>query len=291
MCIIIASPEGKLIEDNILDDAGSTNRDGNGLAWYTAGSPTVNWKKGLNTEALKALIKEIAADGKTPYVAHFRIATVGGTCDELTHPFSIDERASIETEGTAEQLLFHNGSVANWKELLFQAVVRSGKKLPPPPWSDTRALAWALHVYGPHFIGLLENYSRFLVFDAKQPADRRFLMWGKWSRYKDCYFSNEGNVAFRAPRVNTPYVAPSTSVGGTSNANPPFTGPSSSTPTNASSRNGRSTTVGSAGNGRRYIPQVGFDPWKPFTPRGTSRVIAVNEQALTTAAFTGEDQD
>lgn len=192
MCLVIASPSGKRISDEILEDAARGNRDGAGIAWLEEGQ--IHYRKGLTVEELKTVLDEHAVGN--PWVAHFRIATIGGVKPELTHPFVIDEHASIGLEGVADAVLFQNGTFGNWKDFLLQASASSKVRVPEPPWSDTRAVAFLCHVYGKHILSLLDNHSRFLILDAKEPITRRIMLWGTWEDHDGFKFSNRNSCAF-----------------------------------------------------------------------------------------------
>lgn len=207
MCLIIASPTGKRISDKILEEAARSNGDGAGLAWLQGGG-IVRFKKGLTVEDVKKLL-DGEAKGKA-WVAHFRIATHGGVRPELTHPFTIDAEASVALEGEAPSVLFHNGTFQEWKQYLLQAAATSGTPLPEAPWSDSRALAFCCGVFGKHFLSIIDNQSRFLVFDAAAEEADRMMCWGNWYNFEVFKFSNQGTSAFY-----------SSSYGGGSNANFP----------------------------------------------------------------------
>lgn len=200
MCLIIASPSGKGISEEILKDAARQNAHGAGIAWLDKGK--IQFRKALTVEQVKELLEKEAV-GK-PWVVHFRIATVGGSIPELTHPFTIDEEASVAPSGEADAVLFQNGTFGNWKDYLLQAAASSGTPIPAPPWSDTRAIAFLCHVYGKHILSLLENTSRFLIFDATESIKRRMMLWGTWEDHDGFKFSNRGNCAFH-PQRNTSY--------------------------------------------------------------------------------------
>lgn len=252
---------GTRIEDDILDDAAATNSHGAGVAWFDTATTMIKWKKGLDREEVKAVLNGLPP--KTPHVIHFRIATVGGVSDDLTHPFSIDERASVDVEGEANAVLFHNGGVSNWKELLFHAYIRSGMKVPEPPWSDTRAMAILCHVHGPNILSLIESGSRFLVFDAKADISRRMLKWGMWNDYKTFCFSNRSSKAFHSP-VTTPRTVGSTDGYGFRDRRRSF---------NAMDKEGKI---------KKFKAPSNYEVWKKFSDDGVS-LVAANEEALDAA--------
>lgn len=216
-------------------------------------------------DVVKVLTTEVKG---TPHVVHFRIATVGGVCPELTHPFSIDERASIELEGEADSVLFHNGGVGDWKEMLFQAVCARNVKMPKHPWSDSRGVAFACGVWGPHILSLVSAGSRFMVLDGKAPATERMLTWGTWCPKDDFMFSNQGGVSactiptpttYANDRRSASFDHPRPRVGST------LLGPQGSEDDLGDPRQQVSRT-----SRQRYKPVAGFQPWSLLKLSGLS---------------------
>jgi hypothetical protein len=282
MCQIIASPTGKRISDKILEESAASNGHGGGLAWLVDDNK-IKFRKGLDVKGVKELL-----DGEAkglPWVVHFRIATHGPICDELTHPFTIDARASVECEGEADSVLFHNGTFPNWKEYLLQAVASSGTPLPEQPWSDSRAVAFVCHVYGKHVLSILENSSRFLVFDAKEKKDHRIMLWGTWHDYDVFKFSNRGTSAFSTYADNR---SSSSSSRGGGSENPQRDAAEDegaaeesntqvSTKPSTSERLPSSTTPHSAASSAKaFKPKAGYDCWRSFGKDGV-HVRGTNE--------------
>jgi len=131
------------------------NSDGAGYAYYGPGM-IPRWKRGQNLSP-----EEIFDDLrgiKGPVLIHFRTASVGPKCEELTHPFEMKWEQSEEKEGEApEGLLMQNGTWSGWKSALIDAVrigagrlkLQAGKA-----WNDGKTMAALAGVYGP---GILEN--------------------------------------------------------------------------------------------------------------------------------------
>lgn len=279
MCLIIASPLGKRIPDGILEDAERSNKDGAGVGWYDQKAKVVRWVKDLTVDEVKKVIDEEVKGA--PYAVHFRIATHGGTCPELTHPFSIDQRASIEAKGEAESILFHNGVVSNWKEILFSAVTSSAGKIPAEPWSDTRGVAWALSVYGKHLLSVIDSPSRFLVLDAAAKPEERMMIWGTWYDHDDFKFSNQGTRAFTRP-VTASTASTSHSSASTGQTHDHSRGGTGSymSAHDARREGSRGTTTR-----RKFTPNAGFTPWEDFTPEGG--VLAAINESFNKGSVTG----
>ncbi len=71
MCCIAACYLERLT-DQIIDDMCFSNADGFGMAWIEGGK--VRWQKGLDDIKAKLFARHLPL----PYVAHARLATVGG---------------------------------------------------------------------------------------------------------------------------------------------------------------------------------------------------------------------
>lgn len=192
MCVIIVS-RTELPDRELLHDAEMLNRDGAGVAWFEGvEGTTVRYVKGLDAEGVLRLFEETPPP--LPIVTHFRKATSGGTCKALTHPFPISRNASTSLKGRARAVLFHNGSVTEWKNLALRIALGRGVKLPQGPLSDTRIIAWAMYFLGDNLLELLPGkfalmkdgevitYGRFLKHGAHEissPVDARpFLKKG-----------------------------------------------------------------------------------------------------------------
>ena len=139
MCIIAICKERALTQKEI-ENCWRENHHGAGIAWIESGY--VHFKKGLMS--LKDFLKvyEEVKD-KVPHVVHFRYATAGGICKELTHPFEVGLKP-IRLEGRTRKVLFHNGVVSDWKRLMFSIIdycMLKGKKFPSGRWSDSRVVA------------------------------------------------------------------------------------------------------------------------------------------------------
>lgn len=156
-CVVAICEKNPLTEEQV-DQMYCANSDGAGIAWretevnQTTGKEEVyvHWRKGLDVDEMK----ELALSLPRPYIAHFRIATVGGKRPGLTHPFPVSATASTALTGkTKGYVLFHNGHFGTWQADCKEAAIRSGQKVPTGRWSDTRAMAWLAWVYGP---GILE---------------------------------------------------------------------------------------------------------------------------------------
>jgi hypothetical protein len=188
MCVIYACAT-KLPSEDELRSGASKNSDGAGLAWIEKKSKSlVHWKKGLKDE--KAVLEYIEEE-KIPFplAIHFRTASVGPKSMLLTHPFPVGKGAPMWLEGTAGEVLFHNGHLAKWDDLVLQAGLASEEDFPEGIWSDTRALAWLVHLKGPGIIRFINETSRVLLmhaapaWESEKPEEApwaHFSYWGNW---------------------------------------------------------------------------------------------------------------
>jgi len=142
-----------------------TNNDGGGVAWVEEGK--VRWVKGLMTfdDVVRLHAKII---NKLPQVWHFRSATHGGVCPELTHPFLVSAKRPFSNQLTGvlrkgEALLFHNGVEGNAIPLLISALFAKGQRWRYGKLSDTRAVAVLMGVVGEVVLEVFN--SRFVLFN------------------------------------------------------------------------------------------------------------------------------
>jgi len=145
MCVIITGTNKKpnLIELLAAEDQ---NPDGGGMAWTT--TQGVRFRKGLTAEEIHEVLGSLPA--KTRWVVHFRYATVGDPQVGLCHPFPIQRDTNLDSEGTVGRVLFHNGTVPDWKKKLKDITLDPSFEvdIPAGEWSDSRGVAWLLALNG-----------------------------------------------------------------------------------------------------------------------------------------------
>lgn len=193
MCVILVAKATRPTEE-MVERAFDHNKDGFGIAWRefqrnAAGEVTlaeVVWKKGvMDVDEAQRLCQ----DAPLPYTAHFRVASVGGVKPTLTHPFLVDEAASLLLEGrTPGSVLFHNGHWSPWADKALEAAINSDSQIPIGDWSDTRAIAWMVHLYGPGFMELLTTQKGVLMA-AKSLAV--YTGGDGWKKINDVWCSND----------------------------------------------------------------------------------------------------
>lgn len=167
MCVIVYSPDGKAIPEDVFHKCWATNDDGAGLMFSTGQKIVIRKGYGNEKKFWKA-VKKL----DVPYVLHFRIGTSGGNQNlQMTHPWKI-----ADTLGMA-----HNGVISG---------------LGCPQKSDTARLAHAMSLLAPESFKLdgvvkiidylLQGSRLILMF-----ADGKVEMLGDgWSEDGGLFFSN-----------------------------------------------------------------------------------------------------
>jgi hypothetical protein len=161
MCIIIVARK-RLPNEDELRRAWSRNDDGAGVSWLSSRG-RVMWMKGLMTlDEVLAIRKEV----KLPCVWHFRSATHGGICRELTHPFLINPQDPFSNplKGSlmkGQSLLFHNGVEGQAIGQLIHLLALKNLRLDDATMSDSRAIAIAIALVGEVVLSLYS--SKFAI--------------------------------------------------------------------------------------------------------------------------------
>ncbi len=183
--------------DEMITRAWDHNRDGGGIAWREGRE--VVWKKGFTK---LEDFREIINKTPIPFIAHFRVASIGGIKESLTHPFPIGAKASLALQGrTQGGVLFHNGHWNMWHEKALDAAIHSNTPVPRGgDWSDTRAMAFLVSIYGPGLIDLLPQQKGIIM----TPDDYYIFTGGGWDRINDVWCSNDN---FWRGRKYTHYMA------------------------------------------------------------------------------------
>lgn len=188
MCVIYACASALPPEDELRQGAWK-NDHGAGIAWLNHAKKRVDWVKGLKDEKdVLEVIKKYKVS--FPLMIHFRIASVGGRGDDLTHPFPITEEVELWHNGYADSVLMHNGHLGKWEELVLAAGLASEYPFPGGVWSDSRALAWLVFLKGPGILPFVAGHSRIALLhnvpqwlpgeDGKQDPWDYFTIHGDW---------------------------------------------------------------------------------------------------------------
>lgn len=97
---------GSNIPNNVIDYNFRRNPDGFGMAWReTDGSIRHEKFAPKDADSFRYLLKEVDSDPSVEYAAHWRLATHGAPCKELSHPFV------YEDEEVGDVFVFHNGII------------------------------------------------------------------------------------------------------------------------------------------------------------------------------------
>ena len=177
MCVILALETDKELASitlEILKNAETTNPHGNGYATLKNGK--VSFEKGVTMELIWEKIE--SGDIVAPCIIHARITSIGETMPELTHPFIISENSDNIMSGTLkknESCFFHNGTYSQWKDLVLQTALGSGRKLPSGAMSDSRGLAYCLQTLGIQALEYLDTTDKFAILDKNGLSK-----FGKW---------------------------------------------------------------------------------------------------------------
>lgn len=160
----------------------TTNPDGAGIAWVQDGK--VFWEKSIKADRVFEIIQTIPEG--SPFIVHFRIASVGGVVDRLCHPFPLVDNVPTALKGSADAVLFHNGHWNDWKDVCLKTILNKRVKFPAGLWSDSRAIAWLIKQYGKGFLSLIEGMNRFAILSPKG-----IERWGDWKKVDDIICSND----------------------------------------------------------------------------------------------------
>lgn len=177
MCCIIVCPKEKRPSLSVLQQVAAANPHGAGIAWRENGSIQY-----LKTDDVTE-IHRAANRARGEVVIHFRIASVGGVCPELRHPFPVTKRAGLCERAGAPAVLFQNGTWSDWREAVAEAV-DDGHKAPAGKMSDSRAAAWLCHTLGRHD-WLKDVWSKWVYFSGTE-----LVRYGEWREHDGMLFSN-----------------------------------------------------------------------------------------------------
>lgn len=184
MCWIGVAYENRIPEKDLVA-ACRSNADGIGIAWVHG--DRVRWVKGISQKKAIAALKTMPF----PYIVHCRLASIGGVDVKLCHPFPTTSRAGTNSAGVAQGVVAHNGHWIGWREALLPVFAAQGKRLPPGPWSDTRAAAALAGILGPAVLSTLPG--RWVHLTPKGAFFYGDLSWtkekGRWYSAKPSFLS------------------------------------------------------------------------------------------------------
>lgn len=179
MCVIIIA-KNKKIKKNTFRKAWSSNSDGFGMAWREGSE--IHYKKGLMT-LKEAKQFYYSRNFPFPHILHFRIASVGEVCPELTHPFVLGWETALEGQ-TKTGVLFQNGTSSSSLEYIINIALLRGIKLPGGKWNDARALGIIVRELGVNVLPLIDPGKIAILTPTK------LEVYGDFQEYRGNLFSN-----------------------------------------------------------------------------------------------------
>jgi hypothetical protein len=187
MCLIVhrevKGGRGSNIPNHVIEYNRKKNPDGFGIAWRQGGKLQHQKFAPNDHGAFEKLLKTIDKQSHIEYVAHWRFATTGEPCEDLSHPFPYEDAKD------GEVLVFHNGVIdietADKKESDTLAFVRNVlAKLEPQWWKKS------------HLRFLVEGstgWSRLLLMTKKQTIR---LNAGGWNLDGGIWYSQKQFAPF-----------------------------------------------------------------------------------------------
>jgi len=180
MCLLVVCNTRKMTEKEI-EGAWRSNKDGAGFAFVDGNGNHCYLKGFMKLEDFKAAYEHMDT---RPHIVHFRQASSGGVSPEMTHPFECTPESELRLKYVGKNpVLFHNGVLSSWEEMLWEWHVHAQKRVPPGRFSDTRALALMLATIGQdalHFVN-----GKFAVLE-----NGKISMYGAFEHDEGAYFSN-----------------------------------------------------------------------------------------------------
>lgn len=199
MCVILCC-EDSFPKYATLKQAQMMNSDGAGVAWLEKG--IIQFRKGTNAKGIWQMINEGTI--KLPCIIHFRIASVGSVLDTLTHPFPINKKVDLRLKGSANGVLFHNGTVFDFEGIMLRASMGKSVYIPKGDWSDSRALAWLCYNNGIKMMDKITGWNKIAILTKK--GIEKF--GSGWVEFKNNQVSNDYFVTddnYSRPPLNTWY--------------------------------------------------------------------------------------
>jgi hypothetical protein len=190
MCVILVCPENVRPSSRVLYACHDANPHGAGVAWRENGK--VRWVKNLGPGKVMFLLKELPGE----VVIHFRWASVGGVDPRLCHPFPVSKRANLSLSGSADTVLFHNGTWSGYVDALLRLEEMRKAPLPTSLMSDTRAAALVTHTTGADLLNKLPG--KWVWMNACETK-----LYGHWQRWRGMHVSNTHFVGRLARRPSS----------------------------------------------------------------------------------------
>ena len=188
MCVIAVSLKGHKFSEKDLRKMWDSNSHGAGVAWIEKRGQVKVMKGLMSFDQFMEVYETVP---ETMHAVHFRLRSAGEILPQLTHPFRVDAVDGQKLTYTAKAVLFHNGTVSDWRSL-YLAILSSFRKkerekiLSLQGVSDTYVMALMVYRYGHEILKHLDLGGKWLVF-ASQP-----VFYGFWDedRKNGFKFSN-----------------------------------------------------------------------------------------------------
>ncbi len=166
MCVLIVCMS-HFPDTRTLELCEQQNPQGWGVAWRNKKKDAVNYVKGIESvPELEKLIDKLPTPADDfPIILHARVASSGSNDLRLNHPFTIGTETN-ELKGSSKKgVLFHNGTLFDWRREMKAAIELSGRKVPDGRFTDTRAMAFIADIRGINYLDLLNE--RIIVLTPK----------------------------------------------------------------------------------------------------------------------------
>lgn len=182
MCVAIICPTDTRPPLEVVQRCWMLNPDGGGIAYKNPHGKGIYFFK---TQSLNEF-KESIFNAPGPCVIHFRKTSVGNPELKLCHPFPIRKNNLFATEGTANSVLFQNGTIRPGSIFLKHRRHLDGIQF-KPGWSDSATVARVL--------ADLNKANRWETLSRLTPSRwvyfNRFAIkpFGKWHWKQGIYYS------------------------------------------------------------------------------------------------------
>jgi hypothetical protein len=184
MCVILIAKDRRLTPEEIIK-AHYFNPEGLGIAWLNLKGELCYYKSADSTSLDNVCF--LASIVPLPYAVHSRLATIGNISDDLCHPFPVP----VWSKNRPKFLFFHNGTIKNWKRILFVFILRHFlrfilffpffiKMLLFENWSDSKAIALILSLCSSkdEMLKLLDDLHRKYYGAFVLLSEEDINLWG-----------------------------------------------------------------------------------------------------------------
>lgn len=161
MCVIVIHPAGVELSGNKFRNCWSRNPDGGGFA-FTDEAGLVVRKGYFDMKQMLDEYREARAEQPdSPFLLHFRIATVGPVDGDNTHPFWVRDDLVMAHNGTIQGF----GDKAKSDSYDFAQTVLASLK---PGWEEDETIGWLIEkAVGYNKIALLRSDGAMTILNEK----------------------------------------------------------------------------------------------------------------------------